>query len=326
MNELKYRFDVAKIYEGKHMFGEKHVTDRNREDAVSFLQKRPKDKPFSLQVAFYAPKAIGDSLEPGAQWTPMERSRDWYANMTFRHPQNMNESYARLPEFFREGRGTEGRRRWKARFETPTQFQVAMNHYYRMISEVDEACGLIYEELKKQGILNETMIIFTTDNGFFHAEHGLSGKWFPYQESIRVPLIIRDPRMPPERINTTNDEFTLNVDLAETILGAAGLGPDPVMQGRDISDLYLKSDREREPWRQEFYYEFPGKNKKILPSSNAVVRHDFKYFHYPQWNVEHLFNIKDDPFEENDLISDPKYADIVKEMKARYAEMQKEVL
>ena len=75
-------------------------------------------------------------------------------------------------------------------------------------------------------------------SGNFHAEHGLADKWYPHQESIRVPLIIKDPRMSPEYKGTTNDEFTLNIDLATTILAAAGLEPLPSMMGRDMSDLY----------------------------------------------------------------------------------------
>jgi len=132
-----------------------------------------------------------------------------------------------------------------------------MKNYYRMATEVDSSSQAIVQELENQGILNETLIIFTTDNGFFHAEHGLSDKFYPHQESIRVPLIIRDPRMSDEFIGTTNDDFTLSIDLAPTIVSAAGITVPDRMQGRDISVLYRKDgakELKASPWRVEFFY------------------------------------------------------------------------
>jgi arylsulfatase len=235
-----------------------------------------------------------------------------------------------LPHFHSQNYKSEARKRWNQRFGTAHKFDASMKAYYRMITEVDACAKAVVAEVERQGMLNETMIIFTTDNGFFHAEHGLSGKWFPYQESIRVPLILWDPRMPTSVRNTTNDEFTLNIDLAETILGAANLPPHPRMQGRDIADLYLPERRnnlETKPWREEFYYEFPGQaSLNIIPAANALVRKDFKLFHYPEWKTWQLFNLKDDPLEEVDLIEDPKYAAVVAEMKTRYAELQASVV
>ncbi len=140
-----------------------------------------------------------------------------------------------------------------------------MRNIYALITQIDMASKQIVDEVKKQGLYNNTMIIFTTDNGMFHSSHGSAGKWYPYQESIRVPLIIYDPRMPKDKKGTIDDNFTLNVDLAETILGAAGLKPHERMQGRDISDLYLPNRNkgyengltalELKPWRDEFFYE-----------------------------------------------------------------------
>ena len=88
-----------------------------------------------------------------------------------------------------------------------------MKAYYRMATEVDTTVGRVLAELRAQGLDENTLVIFTTDNGYFHGEHGLADKWYPYEESIRVPLIVRDPRMPKIKRGTTNDDFVLNVDL-----------------------------------------------------------------------------------------------------------------
>ena len=123
-----------------------------------------------------------------------------------------------------------------------------------------------------------------------------TNKWYPYQESIRVPLIIKDPRMPIEKRGTLDDSFTLNVDLAPTILGAAGLDRPKEMQGRDIGDLYLEKLKPIEPWRHEYFYEFSDINPKI-PSSIALVRKKWKYVSWPKQKHEQLFNLEEDPFE-----------------------------
>jgi arylsulfatase A-like enzyme len=118
-----------------------------------------------------------------------------------------------------------------------------------MATEVDSACGAILEELMRQGELDNTyFIIFTTDNGNFHSEHGLADKWYPRQESVqRTPLIICDPRM--KHKGTTNDAFTLNIDLPPTILGVAGIAPPDKYMGQDMSQLYLKEFANDE-WRK----------------------------------------------------------------------------
>lgn len=122
---------------------------------------------------------------------------------------------------------------------------VREKNYYRLASEVDATCGKVIAELKSQGLYENTLVIFTTDNGYFHAEHGLADKWYPHQESIRVPLIVHDPRMPTNRSGQTNDQFTLNADLAPTILAAANIAAPSRMQGRDFAPLYIAARRER---------------------------------------------------------------------------------
>jgi arylsulfatase A-like enzyme len=170
--------------------------------------------------------------------------------------------------------------------------------------------------------LENTLVIFAGDNGYFHAEHGLADKWYPHQESIRVPLIVRDPRLKADKRGLTNDDFALNVDLAPTILAATGLKAPKTMQGQDLSPLYLA---EKKPaWRQEFLYEFSafGGNIHRIPASEALVRKDWKYFHWPDFQLEQLFHITEDPQEEKDLAKDPAQASRIAEMRARLAELK----
>jgi len=322
----KDKFDFSTVYHGRHWYntkeyGKVHVTKRNELDALKFLKQRPKDKPFALTLCFFATHA--EDPHPD-QFLPQPESMELYKDTAIPVPPNVtDESWERLPDFFDEK--NEGRVRYHWRFDTPGKYQRMMRNYYRMATEVDSACGAVLEELKKQGVLDNTLVIFTTDNGYYHGEHGLADKWYPHEESIRVPLVIYDPRMPEKKHGTTNDEFTLSVDLAPTILNAAGIQEPERMQGRDIGDLYLER-RTREakaPWRQEFFYEHPTfASVERIPASEALVRKDFKYMYWPVAGVEQLFDLVNDPHEENDLADDPQYAGKLAEMRKRFKELK----
>jgi arylsulfatase len=228
--------------------------------------------------------------------------------------------FRKLPPFIANEKN-EGRRRWHWRFDTPERYQEYMKNYFRLASEVDATCGRVLALLKQQGALDNTLVIFTTDNGYFHAEHELADKWYPYEESIRVPLIVRDPRMADKKRGTTNDELTLNVDLAPTILAATGVVAPAGMQGHDIAPLYLAA--EKPAWRTEFFYEHAIiHNKDFIPASQALVRKDWKYIFWPDFEHEQLFHLTDDPLEENDLASDSGSASKLEEMRRRMVELR----
>ncbi len=192
------------------------------------------------------------------------------------HTQNSYTGTFQQAAFLIANEKNEGRNRWKWRFDTPERYQEYMKNYYRLVSEVDATCGRVIDELKQQGVLDSTLVIFTTDNGYFHAEHGLADKWYPYEESIRVPLIIRDPRLSNDQRGSTRDQMTLNVDLAPTILSCARLAPPVTMQGTDLSPLYLSPSPAT--WRSDFYYEHATiRNTDFIPASAALVS--------KEWNI-----------------------------------------
>jgi arylsulfatase len=183
----------------------------------------------------------------------------------------------------------------------------------------------------------------------------------PETGSIRVPLIVKDPRMSPKFKGTVNDDFTLNIDLATTILAAAGIEPLSSMMGRDMSVLYRKgglqvaataqagrkalaptADKRQYPdpasdgggkfhsgsdfsWRTEFFYEHPmHSNPSFIPASEALVRKDYKYFYWPNFKYEQLFDMKNDPGELNDISksTSPAHQLKLKEMRKRFVELK----
>ncbi len=313
-------FDFGRAYSGTHWMklpdGTRiHVTQRNENDALEFLRTRPRDKPFCLTLAFFATHAEDGNKE---QYLPQPASMELYKDVTIPVPPNATqESWQRLPPFFDDR--NEGRRRWGWRFDTPEKYQTMMKNYYRLAAEVDATCGRVLDELKKQGALDSTLVIFTTDNGYFHAEHGLADKWYPHEESIRVPLIVRDPRMAATKRGTTNDAFTLNVDLAPAILAAAGIAAPKTMQGRDFAPLYLAE--EKPEWRTEFFYEH-GPIGKNIPPSEALVQREWKYMFWPEAKYEQLFDLTADPREESDLARNAEHADRLAAMRSRFNELK----
>ena len=318
------KFDFGRAYAGTHWITQPdgsriHVTQKNENDALEFLRTRPTGQPFCLTLAFFATHA--EDKNP-LQYLPQPGSMSLYQGVHVPVPVNAtDESFRRLPAFI-ANEANESRVRWHWRFDTPEKFQTMMKNYYRLATEVDSTCQRVLDELKKQGLLENTLVIFTGDNGYYHAEHGLADKWYPHEESIRVPLIIRDPRMTAVRRGQTSDAFALNVDLAPTILAASGIAAPTRMQGQNLAPLYLGQGNLI--WRTEFFYEHPTiKNINFIPSSAALVRHDWKYFYWPDYKREQLFDLRADPHEENDLAADPGQQERLTEMRKRFSDLKR---
>lgn len=319
----KEDFNFSREYEGVHWFnlgnGDSiHVTKRNTLDALEFLRNRPKDKPFVLSVSFFATHAQDNHPD---QYRYQPGSEKYYRDDTIPVPETASDEYFRSLPYFLSNDANEGRIRWNWRFDTPEKYQRYMKAYYRLLTEMDIAVGEMIAELKNQGVYENTLIIFMGDNGYFHGEHGLADKWYPYEESIRIPLIIYDPRLSVKNRNAVNGEFVLNIDIAPTILSAAGIPVPEMMQGEDISKLYLSKRQIK--WRKEFYYEHPFvTSEKRIPSSEALVTPSEKYIFWPFYNYEEYFDLEGDPYEKVNLIDDPEYSGRITRLKERFKELK----
>jgi arylsulfatase A-like enzyme len=317
------KFDFGREYAGKHFLKQPdgttiHVTQKNENDALEFLRSRPEDKPFCLTLAFFA--AHAEDQNP-RQYLYQPQSESLYEDAALPVPETAGDEYfKRLPPFIAHEKN-EGRVRWHWRFDTPEKYQQYLKAYYRLVTEVDATIGRVLTELKSQQLDDHTLVIFTTDNGYFHGEHGLADKWYPYEESIRVPLIVRDPRRPKASREMTKDDCVLNVDLAPTILTAAGVRIPSGMQGRDFAPLYLSG--RTTAWRQDFFYEHATiRNTDFIPSSEALVQRRYKYIYWPDFQYEELFDLKRDPQEKHNLADDPRQRKNLAALRNRFAELK----
>lgn len=320
-------YDYSAVYEGMHWLSDGkgdsiHVTAKNEKDALTFLKNRPKEKPFLLSVSFFATHA--EDQHPD-QYRYQPQSENLYENTVIPIPKTATKKALNaLPPFIRSDRN-EGRNRWHWRFDSPEKYQRYMKAYYRMLTELDLAVGSIVEELKSQGVYDNTLIIFMGDNGYFQSDHMLADKWYPYEESIRVPLVVHDPRLPASKRNRSIPEIVLNIDVAPTIVTAVGEPLPEEMQGKDFSTLYL--DNVPKQWRQDFYYEHPVINRiSFIPSSEAWVTLTEKYIFWPDYQYEEYFDLKNDPTEVQNQIDNRKYQKVIERARKRMAELKQKTL
>jgi arylsulfatase A-like enzyme len=319
-------FDFLRSYHGRHWMqdakGERvHVTEMNARDSLEFLRTRPRDRPFVLSVGYFAPHAEDAAKE---QYLPQDWSAGFYQGVTVPpSPLGGDKFLQALPSFLAKD-SNEGRVRYKWRFDTPERYQDYMVRYYRLITEVDAAVGRVVDELRMQNVFENTLIVFIGDNGYFHGDRGLADKWYPYEQALRVPLLVHDPRLPAGRRGMTRDEMALNIDIAPTLLAAAGVPAPVTMQGRDVSPLYLAA--KAPAWRQEFFYEHPTiTSRDRIPSSQGVIRRDWKYVYWPEFEHEQLFNLKQDAQEIQNLAADKKQAGQLAKMRQKLAEWRQQV-
>jgi arylsulfatase A-like enzyme len=303
-------------YERKDKDGNyKHLTQLMGEQAIEFLRGCSKDQPFCLSVSFKAPHV--QDADP-RQFVYDRAHANLYKDAAMPVPETADPKYFKaLPEFLQN---SEARRRWQIRFATPEKYQESVRSYYRLITGVDFVIGGIRQELNRLNFDDNTVIIFTGDNGFYLGEHGLAGKWFPHEESIRVPLIVYDPRAPKKRRGVTVEQFALNVDIAPTILEFGGVPVPRQMQGRSLVPL-LKGQKPK--WRSEFFYEHPFEHKTIA-KSEALRTQRYKYARYIDFGYEELYDLKNDHHEIVNLAKDEKYQQLLESLRNRCDELAEE--
>lgn len=319
-NPPKDFFDYSRAFPGQGVYfhevdGKKqHLTSMMGDQAIEFLESSKPDQPFCLSVSFKAPH-VQDTPNVHAQAFPFDpKFASLYENDHIPVPETADSRYFdRLPPFLQN---SEARARWAVRFWGPERYQFSVKSYYRLITGADDVVGRIRDQLKKMGVDQNTVIIFSSDHGFYLGEFGLAGKWFPNDVCLRVPMIIMDPRLPKDRHCTHRDEMVLNIDLAPTILDAADLEATNRMQGRSMMPL---ARGESPIWRNEYFYEHlfdhPG-----LAKSEAVRTERWKYIRYVETQpvYEQLFDLKRDPNETQNLAGEPAYKDVLKDLRSRY--------
>ena len=282
-----------------------HLTRYTGYQAQEFIKNAPADKPFCLSLSFSAPHGHDNAAE---QYFWQDKSADLYKNIQIPEPLlGEDEYFNRLPKEVRDGFN---RVRWKWRFDTPEKYQQMVKGYYRMITEIDNEIGQIRKQLKQKGIDDNTIIIVMGDNGYFLGDRQLADKWLMYDVSIRIPLIIYDPRV---NKSSSVDQMVLNIDITKTMMEMAGVTAPKNYQGKSLTPLLVnnKTNLNRDAILLEHLWDNPD-----IPSSEAIRTERWKYFRYRLINApEELYDLKNDPMEKNNLASDEKYAKLLAQLR-----------
>ncbi len=288
-----------------------HLTRYTGQKALDFIESIPTDQPFSLSLSFSAPHAHDNAP---LQYFWQEEPDKLYQNMDLPGPDLADEKYFNaLPLPVREGFN---RTRWYWKDDTPEKYQHSTKGYYRMINGIDLEITKIRKKLAEKGLDKNTVIILMGDNGFFLGERQISGKWLMYDNSIRVPLIVYDPRVKKHR---DISDMALNIDVPATILDLAGVDVPSSYQGLSLVPMVSGAQKSlgRDTVLVEHLWEFDH-----IPPSEGVRTAEWKYLRYiNDKSAEELYNLKDDPKEIDNLAGRPEFQKVLLEFREKNDEL-----
>jgi len=302
-----------------------YCTDLITDFSIDFLEKRPADRPFFLMCHHKAPHR---------NWQPDEKHRLQWENVTVPEPATFHDDYASRSDAAREATMRIDRDLTPNDLKQPPpsglsekelkswKYQRYMRDYLACVASVDDNVGRLLDYLDKKGLSNSTIVIYTSDQGFFLGDHNWYDKRFMYEESLRMPFLVRWPGVvAPRRVS---EKMILNVDFAPTLLQAAGLPIPEDMQGRSFLPI-LKGD-EPSSWRTSMYYRYYHypQDHRVQPHYGLrTERYKLIYFNkIDQWE---LFDLQTDPHELRNIYADPAQAENVKRLKAELARLKAEL-
>ena len=330
--------DPVMIEMGEEKVVPGYVTDVITDISLEWLRARDRSRPFCLMAHHKAPHR---------PWDPDEKHAGLYEDADVPEPETLNDDYANraraasaarmrvesdmndrdLKTPVPDGLSPEEEKSWK--------YQRYIKDYLRCVASIDDNVGRMLDYLDEEGLTEDTIVVYTSDQGFFLGDHGWYDKRFMYEESLRMPFLIRYPR--EIEAGTTNDGMILNVDFPPTLLDFAGVDAPAYMQGASFRPLLR--GRRPEGWQTSMYYRYwmhvAGHN---VYAHYGVRTRDYKLIYYyadalgqpgaiddtkePEWE---LFDLERDPLELKNVYDDPAYGSVVRDLKAELRRLQEKV-
>lgn len=304
--------------EGRKQTAQGFIEDYTAGKAVAFMRAASDaDKPFVLWHCTQVPH-----MTPRFTWNPSPATLARYDPDRMPVPRTWRDDLTGKPPYLKTARS-----RTKALaygYDKPDAIRDHVRRYYGAVTEMDASLGRVLDALESLGLADNTYVFFMGDNGWFLGEHGFTSKVLPYEESIRVPLIVAGPGIKPR----VADPLVLNVDLAPTMLDMAGLEAPANVHGRSLKGLL---EGRKVPWRSSIYYEAPASQLGSRPLL-AVRDERWKYVQTFEGQrldptakptFEELYDLKTDPLETTNLAADPQHAETRKRLVAELAKLGK---
>lgn len=296
-----------------------YTTDRFTEIAVDYI-KKPKDKPWYLWLCY-----------PGVHgpYTPAERHKDFYKDVSVEIPSDIFGPRSTKPQHLKN------MTRWKKdKNGQPANFSKSVIKYNNAVQSLDEAMGTLMKTLEESGQLENTIVIFTSDQGFAWGQHGSKEKWLPYDANILAPLIIKAPNL--SKAGTVSKEPVSGVDITATIHDLAGIKPQWKMHGRSLMPLLKEPKSLLNPpmlmintthvYGNKINAELKAKNydafkRKGLYAWMMMRDGKYKYIrHFKDNVIEEIYDLEKDPKELNNLAVNPEYKTLLKKLRAKTIE------
>ncbi|HIG27932.1 MAG TPA: DUF4976 domain-containing protein [Verrucomicrobiales bacterium] len=293
----------------------RHETELAGDRAIEFLNDSQNKQPFCLSVSFNAAHAEDGDKRPGLGHFPWPKAVDGlYEDIDIPEPKlSAPEIFENQPQFLKDSMN---RVRYFWRWDTPEKYRANLRAYYRMITGLDRVMGRVLEELKKTGMADNTIVIFSGDNGYYEGQRGFAGKWSHYEESLRVPLIIYDPRMPESERSRLSDLMVLNTDIAPTLCEYAGISIPSHYQGRSL--VPIAESKKLSEWRTQTFAEHLMEHEQI-PKWEGVRGMRYVYARYFEQDppYEFLHDLETDRNQLINLATQPEWLPFLKQMRNR---------
>jgi arylsulfatase A-like enzyme len=339
------------IHNGKKVQHEGYTTDLITDFSIEWLKQRDPNKPFLLMCQHKAPHR---------EWSPALRHLGHNNGQEYREPTNLFDDYSQrglavrdqdmtLEKTFTEldaklksppNLNAEQQRQWDAYYGPRNEefhkrnlsgsdlvrwrYQSYMHDYLGCIKAVDEGVGRVLDYLDQAGLAENTIVVYSSDQGFFLGEHGWFDKRWIFEESMRTPFVVRWPGVTQPR--QACPEIVSNIDFAQTFLEAAGVSAPPEMQGASLVPI-LKGQTPAD-WRKSFYYhyyEYPVPHR-VRPHEGVVTdRYKLVRIYKPEEPYWELYDRQTDPLEMKSVYNDPSYAETITTLKAELARLRTEL-
>jgi arylsulfatase A-like enzyme len=318
-----------------------YVTDLTADFCINWLDQRDKDRPFMLMCHHKAPHR---------PWEPAAKYANLYEDIEIPEPETFYDDYSNrsqaaveakmridrdmVDEVDLKGLPPEGltpleEKKWR--------YQRYIKDYLRCVASIDENVGRLLDYLDREGLTEDTIVVYTSDQGFFLGDHGWYDKRFMYEESLRMPFVVRYPRA--IKPGSVTEAMTLNIDFPSTFLDYAGVAIPKEMQGHSLRPIFEGS--KPDDWRTSMYYRYwmhLDEHHNVY-SHYGIRTNRYKLIYYyaealgtsgsieekrpPEWE---LFDLDKDPHEMNNVYSDPAYAELIPALKAEMHTLQRAVL
>jgi N-acetylglucosamine-6-sulfatase len=308
--------DVTLDINGAQIKKDGYTTDLLTDEAIKFIQQDHGGRPYSMMLSY---KALHGPFP------------DDFSNVPPHLRALYDDEPIPLPPSAQVGYTLEGKTMLLNSQAVPGQTGFSRNttlNQIRMAAHVDENFGRLLEALEQRGQLNDTLIVFTSDNGYFWGEHGLNDKRAAYEESIRIPLLIRFPKLIIG--GTFTEALVTGIDLAPTLLEIAGVDVPESMQGKSLlSVLENPYGRVRDAFFAEYFREeITPINAWPIATWKAVRDSCYKYITYPDYGQswDELYDLYTDPYEMNNIVNRPEAQQTLEEMRTKMAQLEQELL